>query len=98
MELAGRHVAGGDVGRVVGNALQVAGDQNQVEGARDGGRITHHVRQELAKDLVTQTIYFVIAIDNIACKLWIPSNKGIKTVAHHFLYDGSHAWDIDERF
>src|ERR671918_495299 len=68
----------GDVRRVIGDAFQIPGDQNEVEGTRDGGRVAHHVRQELAEDLITQSVHLIVAIDDMACELRVLANKSVE--------------------
>src|SRR5690606_14782014 len=51
----------GNVRGVVGDALVVARDQQQVERARGGARILHHVGQQLAEELLVQRVDLVIA-------------------------------------
>ena len=44
----------GDVGGVIGDALDILGDQNQLERLKYHCGIAHHVAQKLAKDLIAQ--------------------------------------------
>src|SRR5262245_21203916 len=50
----------GDIRRVVGDAFQVATDQDERQRVRNGLRIRHHGRNELAEELVLEAIDLVV--------------------------------------
>src|SRR5260370_36760916 len=51
----------GDVGGVVADALKVLGHQDQPEGEANHGRITLHVGEQLAENLVALVVPFAVA-------------------------------------
>ena len=57
----------GDVGGVVADALEVLGDEDQLEGGEDDAGITHHVGEELAEDLVAVVIDLIVGGENFLC-------------------------------
>jgi len=54
-----------NVRRVVADALQVAGYENQVERRFDGCRILQHVGQELAEHLCLQAVQLVVLVQHV---------------------------------
>ena len=61
-EHSGRYVDHpfGDIGRAVGDSLQIVGYPDQVGRAADGARILDHVSKQLSEHLVVESVYFVI--------------------------------------
>src|SRR5438876_3880320 len=54
-----------DVGGMVSHALEVPGDEDQRERARDRRGIGHHVGQELPEDLFLEGIDLVVGIQDL---------------------------------
>src|SRR6476646_9356393 len=50
----------GDVGGVIADALEVFGNEYELEGGKDHAGISHHVGEQLAEDLVAVVIDLVI--------------------------------------
>jgi hypothetical protein len=50
----------GDVGGVVADAFEVLGDEDEFERGEDDARITHHVGEEFAEDLVAVVVDLII--------------------------------------
>ena len=59
----------GDVGRVVADPLEMAGDQDQIERRLDGRRILQHISQQLAKDLRLQRIQRIVFVEDVLALL-----------------------------
>ena len=56
----------GDVGGVVGDALQVAADQDQRQRPLDRAGVRHHVGEQHAEDLVLELVHLVVAPQHVA--------------------------------
>ena len=60
---AGHHIDDvlGDIGGMVGDALEIFRDEDKFESGENDRRIFHHVSEQFAKHLVAQTIDIVVA-------------------------------------
>src|SRR5271169_2299647 len=54
----------GDVGGVVADAFQIFGYEDQLEGGEDLGAVFHHVGQQLAEELIAETVNLVVAAED----------------------------------
>src|SRR5471030_423587 len=86
----------GDVGRVVADAFEVAGDQDQVERRLDGRGILQHVGQQLPENLRLQRVERIVLVEDVLGELGVAAHEGVQRVAEHALGDGRHARDVDE--
>ena len=87
----------GDVGRVVGDPLQVPADQDEAERALDRPGVGHHVGEELAEHLVLELVHLVVALEHVAGVLGVLLDERVERVADHLLRDGGHPGNVDER-
>ena len=87
----------GDVRGVVANALEILGDENQLESSKHDGRILHHVSKQLAKELIAQAIHLVVALQHAAGKIDIAADQRIQAIPHHAFRKLAHARKIDVR-
>src|SRR5213593_987694 len=84
-----------DVGRVIPNALQVLGDENQLERSGDVACIFHHIRQQLSKDLFIQIVDGLIFIDDSLPELCVGIHKSVETFLQDTLRCFSHNGQCD---
>ena len=54
-----------NIGGVIPDAFEIFGHQDQLEGGKNYSGIAHHIRQQFAKDLVAQAIYFVVPQEHV---------------------------------
>jgi hypothetical protein len=88
----------GYVRGVIADALEILGYQNQFEGGEDDAGIAHHVREELAEDLVAVVVHGIIHGQNFLCELDVAADYRVERVSYHFFGDFAHAGEIDVRF
>src|SRR6185437_5292755 len=84
-----------DIRRVVADALQILGDQDELEGRKDDCGIFHHVGEEFAENLIAEMIDFVVANEDRFRKISIAMDQGIQAVANHAFGKLAHARQID---
>ena len=85
----------GDVGGVIADALEIFGDEDELESGEDDAGIAHHVGKELAEDLIAEMIDLVIAGENFLSEIDVAADDGVQGVADHFLCEFAHARKID---
>ncbi len=73
----------GDVLGVVTDAFDGAGDPDDVDGRRDGARIFHHVRDQLADDRLEFGIDIGVGLDDVGCLRRVETGEGIERLADH---------------
>jgi hypothetical protein len=88
----------GDVGGVIADALEIFGDEDQLEGGKDDAGIAHHVGEEFAEDLIAEVIDLVVAGQNLLSEINVAADDSVEGVANHFLGKLAHARKIDVRF
>src|SRR3990172_11428881 len=84
----------GDIGGMVGDALQIFGHQDQLEGLKDHGGITHHVAQQLAEDLVAQAVHLVVANQHRTGQLDVAVDQCVEAVADHAFREFAHSREV----
>src|SRR3990172_6629987 len=87
-----------DVGGMVGDPLEVAGDEDQVHRPGDGGRVGHHEGQELPEHLVLELVHGVVPKDRPVRQFVVAVDEGVQGVLQHLLCDLRHPRDVDQRF
>ena len=87
----------GDIGGVVADALEVAGDQNQVDGGLDRPRIAQHVGQQLAKNLILQRVEPVVLPQHRLRQTDVARDEGVERLAQHLERQLTHPRQIDQR-
>ena len=87
----------GDVRGMVADALEILGDQDQLESGEHDRGIFHHVSKELAKELVAQAIHLIVALEHAAGEIDVSADESIQAVAHHTLSKLAHARKIHIR-
>jgi hypothetical protein len=85
----------GDVGGVVANAFEIFGYQDQFKGWEYDARVSHHVGEQLAEDLVAEVVDLVVHGENFLGELDVAADDGVQRVADHFFGDFAHARQID---
>ena len=85
-DVAGRdhedHVLG-DVGGVVADAFEVAGDEDQVQRRLDLVRILEHVGEQFPEDLRLQRVQRVVGVQDLLGQQGVPPDEGVQGVAEH---------------
>src|SRR5499427_9461285 len=76
-----------DIGRVIANSFEVAGDQDQVQRRLDGMRIRQHVGEEFAKNLRLQRVQLVVLVENRLRERGVAADERVERVAQHGLRD-----------
>jgi hypothetical protein len=84
----------GDVGGVVGEALQAFADREQPRRLEDHAGIGHHARQELGEELRVVNIDGLVAVDDLVSFDGIAGHERIECVVHHALRGVRHARDL----
>src|SRR5450432_1185551 len=84
----------GDVGREIGDTLEVAAHEKQLERGRDGGRILEHVREEDAEERVVQRVHLIVAPAHVTTEHAVAANEGVERVAEHVAGAASHILDF----
>ena len=87
----------GDVGGVVADALEVPGDENEIDAGFDGARIAEHVGEQFADDLTLQRIELIVALEHLLGGADIADHEGVERFVEHLLSHLAHARQIDER-
>ena len=85
----------GDVGGVITDALEIFGDQDQLESGKDYAGITHHVGEEFAEDLIAVVIDLIVGGKNFLRQIDVAADHGVERVADHFFDKFAHAWEVD---
>ena len=75
----------GDIGRMISDTLQVAGDQDQIESALDRAGIRDHIGDQLAEDLVLVSIDAVVAIENLTGQFDVSPNQRVERLANYLI-------------
>ena len=76
------------------HALQVAGDQDQAEGALDAGGVGLHQLHELVERGGLQLVLLVVARDDGARERDVAADEGVQAVFDHALGELGHARDV----
>ena len=87
-----------DIGGMIGNPLQVPGNEEKVNCPRDIGCILHHIGQKFSENLIVEFVHLIIPAADGYGLLVIPADEGVNGIADHFLCDGGHLGNIDQRF
>src|SRR5262245_2813352 len=87
----------GDVRGMVGDALQEARDQDEPDRARDRLRVAHHVREQLAEDLLLDAVHLVVSGADLARQVRVPGHEGVQALLHHALGLLGHSRQVDVR-
>ena len=86
----------GDVRGVVTDALEVAGDEDKVEGWLDRRRILQHEGQQFPEDLRLQIIEAIIFVQHLLGEDDVAADERIEGIAQHGLGDTRHSRDVDQ--
>ena len=84
----------GDIDGVVADALEILGDENELERGEDDGGIFHHIGKELAEELVAQAIHLIVALHDAAGEFLVAADQGVEAIAHHAFGKLAHAREI----
>jgi hypothetical protein len=87
----------GDVCGVVADALNVLGNENQLECSEHDSGILHHVSEQLAEHLVAEAIHLVVAYENTASQLDIALDERVEAISHHAFRNFAHSGQIHVR-
>jgi len=85
----------GDIGGVVADALEVFGDEDELEGGIDDAGIPHHVGEQFAEDLVAVVVYLIIGGEDFLREVDVAADDGVESVADHFFGKLAHTREID---
>ena len=88
----------GDVGGVVGDALQRFRDVVELHGAGDRRRVFDHEGQQFPLDLDVQVIDETVVLADLDRQIGVAAHKGIQRLLDHHLGPVGHAGDVDVRF
>src|SRR5262249_10594425 len=86
-----------DVGGVVGDALQVAADQDGGGGGLDGGGGGHHVGQQDAEGRVLEAVHLGVGGEHLPGQRGVAPHEAVQAVPGHALGDLGHAGQVDDR-
>ena len=86
----------GDVRGVVTEALQVAGNQDQVQRATHRGRIRDHVALEFVENLALEPIDRIVQLEHLLSEGLVVPDEGIQAESHHLAHLRGHARNIDQ--
>jgi len=67
----------GDIGGVVADALEVFGDEDELESGEDNAGIAHHVGEQLAENLVAVVIDLVIGGEDFLRQFDVAADDGV---------------------
>src|ERR1700689_2669648 len=87
----------GDVGGVVGNALQVTDHHHQVESLLNVAGILLHEAGELVVAGGAQAVDGVVGGEHAARKVRVAMHESIQRLPHHGLHQTRNVRDIDHR-
>jgi len=73
----------GYVGRVVGNALQIVGDEHQVNARVNGTGVLLHEADQFLVHSVLKIVHFIVSGQNTLRHFGIPLDERIQTFLHH---------------
>src|SRR5579863_1733879 len=85
----------GDVGSVIGDPLQIAGDEERVESLADRLWPVVHRLYELDKCIVAHAVDHVIHFEHGLRKLDLAFNERFQGAPNHGAHGASHASDVD---
>src|SRR5207249_507448 len=85
----------GDVGGVVADALEVLGDEDELERGKDDAGITHHVGKQFTENLVAVVVHLIVGGQDALRELDVAADDGVESVANHFLDEFAHTREID---
>ena len=74
-----------NIGGVVPDAFQMTRDENQFNTRLNGSRVAEHIRQQLAEDLIFQTVQDIIPLQYRLGRPSIARDEGVQRIAQHFL-------------
>src|SRR5437762_7214715 len=80
----------GNVGSVVGDALEVTRGENELHAAAHQLGLLSHVLEQLLENAVAVLTHDIVAFENLRGHLEVPENQGAKTLADHGAYGGGH--------
>src|SRR5262252_9914342 len=87
----------GDVGRVIGYALEETGDQDQPDRSGDGPRVLHHVRQEFAEDLIPKGVHPAVLAARLARQHGVTGYECVEALLENLLRSLRHPREVDVR-
>src|SRR6058998_3293968 len=80
----------GNVGSVVGDALEVTRGENELHAGAHQLGLLSHVLEQLLENAVAVLTHDIVAFENLRGHLEVPENQGAKTLADHGAYGGGH--------
>jgi len=86
-----------DVGRMVADAFEVLGDEQQMSGLADVVRIFHHVGEQGAEDGIVEIVDRGVALDDRGGLLRVARGEGVEHVVDHLRRDPRHLGEQRER-
>ena len=72
-----------DVCRVVGDALEIFGNEGDPDGPRDRLRVLQHERQQLPEQLVGQIIHEIVVCAHASCQVRVSADKSVQRLFYH---------------
>jgi len=75
----------GDIGGVIGDALEVPRHEHEVDSSRDDRRILLHDLQQLGIDFIPQGVHFIISGEHLGGQFGVTLHEGIQTSVQHVL-------------
>jgi hypothetical protein len=85
----------GDIGGMVADALEVFGDEDELESGKDDAGIAHHVGEQLAEDLIAVVIDLIVHGEDFLGELDVAADDGVQRIADHFFGNFAHARQVD---
>jgi len=87
-----------DIGRMVANPLQIAGDEQQLGRTRNGGRIFDHVADKIAEYAVVEGIDLGIRRNHFPREIGVACGIGSQHVVDHLAGEIAHCRKQGQRF
>src|SRR3954447_16697097 len=85
----------GDVLRVIADALERLGDEQDFDRGGDGARIFHHERDELAQDGAELVVDVLIGAYHLGRAAHVEPREAVERLAQHLQRKRGHAPDLD---
>ncbi|CFU08028.1 Uncharacterised protein [Bordetella pertussis] len=81
---------------MVADALERAGDEDHVDGARNGARVFHHVGDQVAQRRLPFLVDFLVAAHDLRGQDRIQAREGVQRLAQHIAHVHGHVAQFDQ--